>query len=80
MKRDLEPIDETNTAYYLARFREVETVAFRYIFETEETNPNRHLGVVAQTLPDELLAMSNSQAMAWESRCWPFGWQIGLGW
>ena len=62
MKSDLERIDETSTDYYLARFREIETVAFRYIFESEESNPNKHLGVVAQSLPDEILAMSNSRA------------------
>jgi hypothetical protein len=62
MKSDLEQIDETNTGYYLARFREIETVAFRYLSENEETQPAKHLGVVAQSLPDEILAMSNSRA------------------
>lgn len=62
MKSDLEQIDETNTAYYLARFRQIETVAFRYDFENEETKPDKHLGVVAQSLPDEILAMTNSRA------------------
>ena len=62
MKSDLEQIDETNAAYYLARFREIETVAFRYDFENEETKPDKHLGVVAQSLPDEILAMTNSRA------------------
>ena len=62
MKSDLEQIEEPNTSYYLDRFREIETVAFRYLSETEETQPAKHLGVIAQSLPDEILAMTNSRA------------------
>jgi len=62
MKTDFEQIEETNTDYYVARFREIETVSFRNIFETEETMPDRRLGVVVESLPDEILAMSNARA------------------
>ncbi len=62
MTWDVEFFDERNAAFYLDRFRTIETIGFCYIIEHKYTNPHKHTDVVARSPPDELVGKSTAGA------------------
>ena len=54
MKRNVTEIGADDAQTYMNMIRTIETARFRYITETDEQRPVDHIGVIAQSLPEEL--------------------------
>ena len=60
-KKDLELIEPGESSTYLEHLRNIETIAFRYLSEDEGSTPFKHIGVAAQSLPGELIALTTER-------------------
>ena len=56
LKKEIVNIGSGNYEQYMQYIRGVETATYRYKTEDDETRPYPHIGVIAQSLPNELIS------------------------
>ena len=62
LKKDIKVIDSKNNSQYMNQIRKIESASFWYKREAKRERPVPHIGVIAQSLPQELQVTMNERA------------------
>ncbi|MFK7935436.1 MAG: tail fiber domain-containing protein [Saprospiraceae bacterium] len=60
VKKDIHYLNKKDVSSYMESIRDIETATFRYLHQSKKSRTTPHLGVIAQSLPAELLTESTA--------------------